>query len=164
MIFLKKSVDISTKLCYSKVKLTIMIIIINKVNAERSDKMSTLRNSKQRDAVLQNLSERYDHPTAEEVYISVKKVIPSVSLATVYRNLKLLESEGLIIKITTPDSDRFDGHTHEHYHFTCNECKQVLDIELSGGFNVNALPKSFGGKITNHELMFYGLCENCNKI
>lgn len=123
--------------------------------------MSTLRNSKQRDAVLQNLSERYDHPTAEEVYISVKKVIPSVSLATVYRNLKLLESEGLIIKITTPDSDRFDGHTHEHYHFTCNECKKVLDLELSEGFNVNALPKSFGGKITGHELMFYGTCESC---
>ena len=126
--------------------------------------MSTLRNSKQRDAVLQNLSERYDHPTAEEVYISVKKVIPSVSLATVYRNLKLLESEGMILKITTPDSDRFDGHTHKHYHFTCNTCKRVLDLDLDDDVNVNALPKNFGGTVTGHELMFYGLCESCNKI
>ena len=126
--------------------------------------MSTLRNSKQRDAVLRDLSERYDHPTAEEVYISVKKIIPTVSLATVYRNLKLLESEGMILKITTSDSDRFDGHTHEHYHFTCNICKRVLDLELTDEISVNTLPKDFGGKITSHELMFYGLCESCNKI
>ncbi len=123
--------------------------------------MSTLRNSKQRDAILLDLSKRYDHPTAEEVYISVKKVIPSVSLATVYRNLKLLESEGMILKITTPDSDRFDGHTHEHYHFTCNDCKKVLDLELSDEIKVNSLPQNFGGIITGHELMFYGLCESC---
>ena len=123
--------------------------------------MSTLRNSKQRDAVLRDLSERYDHPTAEEVYISVKKVIPSVSLATVYRNLKLLESEGMILKITTPDSDRFDGHTHEHYHFTCDKCRRVLDLELSEEISVNTLPKNFGGIITGHELMFFGLCESC---
>ena len=126
--------------------------------------MSTLRNSKQRDAVLRDLSERYDHPTAEEVYISVKKIIPTVSLATVYRNLKLLESEGMILKITTSDSDRFDGHTHEHYHFTCNTCKKVLDLELGEDVKVNNLPKNFGGTVTGHELMFYGLCESCNKI
>lgn len=123
--------------------------------------MSTLRNSKQRDAVLQNLSERYDHPTAEDIYLSVKKQIPSISLATVYRNLKLLESEGLILKITTGDSDRFDGHTHEHYHFTCNECKRVLDLELEDGTNVNNLAKDFGGTVTNHSLMFFGICPQC---
>ncbi len=123
--------------------------------------MSTLRNSKQRDAVLQNLSERYDHPTAEDIYLSVKKQIPSISLATVYRNLKLLEREGLILKITTGDSDRFDGHTHEHYHFTCNECKRVLDLELEDGTNVNNLAKDFGGTVTNHSLMFFGICPQC---
>ena len=57
--------------------------------------MSTLKSSKQRDAVLANLQSRYDHPTAEDVFLSVKEVIPSISLATVYRNLKLLESEEL---------------------------------------------------------------------
>lgn len=123
--------------------------------------MSTLRNTKQRDAVLQNLSERYDHPTAEDIYLSVKKQIPSISLATVYRNLKLLESEGVVLKITTGDSDRFDGHTHEHYHFTCNECKRVLDLELEDGTNVNNLAKDFGGTVTNHSLMFFGICPQC---
>ena len=87
--------------------------------------MSTLKSSKQRDAVLENLQSRYDHPTAEDVFLAVREVIPSISLATVYRNLKLLESEGIILKIPTGDSDRFDGHTHGHYHLTCLNCRGV---------------------------------------
>ncbi len=124
--------------------------------------MATLRNSKQRDAVLQDLQLRYDHPTAEDVYLSVKKAVPSISLATVYRNLKLLESEGLILRITTGDSDRYDGHTHNHYHFTCKDCRQVIDLEFGDSSSV-PLPKGFDGVITGHSLMFFGLCSNCKK-
>ena len=126
--------------------------------------MSALRSSKQRDAVLQDLDSRFDHPTAEEVYLSVKKVIPSISLATVYRNLRLLESEGKVLKITTENGDRFDGHTHEHYHFTCTGCKKVLDLELQQSVKINLLPQNFGGTVTGHELMFFGKCPECNAI
>ncbi|MBQ7295795.1 MAG: transcriptional repressor [Clostridia bacterium] len=122
--------------------------------------MATLRHSNQRDAVLKDLQARYDHPTAEEVYLSVKKDFPSISLATVYRNLKLLESEGLILKITTGDSDRFDGHTHNHYHFTCNQCMKVLDVDVDSA-DFCTLPKDFDGVITGHSLMFFGLCSKC---
>lgn len=123
--------------------------------------MSTLKSSKQRSAVLADLQSRYDHPTAEDVYLSVKNVIPSISLATVYRNLKLLESEGLILKIPTGDSDRFDGHTHNHYHFTCYNCRKVLDLELHNEFDINTLPRDFQGTVTAHTLMFYGICPDC---
>ena len=126
--------------------------------------MSTLRNSKQRDAVLRNLSERYDHPTAEDVYLDLKKEMPSISLATVYRNLRLLESEGLILKISTEESDRFDGHTHSHYHFTCNGCRRVLDLELKESAGVNSLVKDFGGTVTGHSLMFFGYCPDCKAV
>lgn len=124
--------------------------------------MATLRHSNQRDAVLKDLQARYDHPTAEEVYLSVKKEMPSISLATVYRNLKLLESEGLILKITTGDSDRFDGHTHSHYHFTCNDCMKVFDLEIADT-DFCTLPRDFDGVITGHSLMFFGLCSKCKK-
>ena len=126
--------------------------------------MSTLKSSKQRDAVLANLQSRYDHPTAEDIFLSVKEDIPTISLATVYRNLKLLEGEGLILKIPTGDSDRFDGHTHEHYHFTCTGCKRVLDLELQQSVKINLLPQNFGGTVTGHELMFFGRCPECNAI
>ncbi len=125
--------------------------------------MSTLKSSKQRDAVLTNLQSRYDHPTAEDIFLSVKEVIPSISLATVYRNLKLLENEGLILKIPTGESDRYDGHTHSHYHFTCINCKKVIDVEIKREVNLNALPCDFEGTVTSHSLMFYGICPDCKK-
>ncbi len=125
--------------------------------------MSVMKNSKQRDAILANLQSRYDHPSAEEIFLDVKKLIPSLSLATVYRNLRLLESEGLILKIRMADSDRFDGHTHDHNHFTCQKCSGVLDLELNEDVNINSLPKNFDGLVRGHHLMFYGVCPNCNK-
>ena len=125
--------------------------------------MSTLKTSRQRSAVLADLQSRYDHPTAEDVYMSVKSVIPSISLATVYRNLKLLESEGLILKIPTGESDRFDGHTHGHYHFTCYSCRKVLDLDIDAKHDINALPRDFKGLVTAHTLMFYGICPDCQK-
>ena len=56
------------------------------------------RHSKQRDAVLANLCSRCDHPTAEDIYFSLKSSMPALSLATVYRNLAALESAGKIIR------------------------------------------------------------------
>lgn len=124
--------------------------------------MSTQRNSKQRDAVYADLLSRYDHPTADEVYFSVKRVLPNISLATVYRNLKLLESEGLILRITTDDSDRYDGHTQNHYHLMCDSCKKVSDLNIKGGVDLNGLPDSeFQGEIRSHALLFFGLCKDC---
>lgn len=125
--------------------------------------MSTLRTSKQRDAVLKDLQFRFDHPTAEEVYLSVKKTLPNISLATVYRNLKLLENEGLILKIATGESDRYDGHTESHYHFTCKSCQQLFDLKIDDGVELNRLPVGFDGTVTGHSLMFYGICSQCNK-
>ena len=123
--------------------------------------MSTLKSSKQRDAVLANLQSRYDHPTAEDIFLAVKDVIPTISLATVYRNLKLLEGEGLILKIPTGESDRFDGHTHGHYHLTCINCRGVVDLVIDPGVTLNALPRDFDGTVTSHSLMFYGICPDC---
>ncbi len=162
----QKPIDKRKNISYTLIKLMIMIIVNNKSkhknNLKGGNLMAGLRHSNQRDAVLRDLQARYDHPTAEEVYFSVKKTLPSISLATVYRNLKLLESEGLILKITTGDSDRFDGHTHNHYHFTCNECMKVLDLEI-GDTDFCTLPKGFDGIITGHSLMFFGLCSQCKK-
>lgn len=131
---------------------------------KEAKKVSTQRNSKQRDAVYADLLSRYDHPTADEVYFSVKKDLPNISLATVYRNLKLLESEGLILRITTDDSDRYDGHTQSHYHLMCDSCKKISDLNIRSGFNLNDLPDSkFDGEIRTHALLFFGLCKDCKQ-
>ena len=72
------------------------------------------RYSRQREAVLENLRARYDHPTADMIYTDLKKSFPNLSLGTVYRNLAVLCEAGTILKIGTSGDgkERYDGHIH----------------------------------------------------
>lgn len=87
--------------------------------------------SKQRELILESLQNRTDHPTAEILYLDLKKELPSIGIATVYRNLVELCEERKIIKIKTEEGiDRFDGNILPHLHFACDNCHQLQDIFL----------------------------------
>ena len=76
-----------------------------------------LKRSKQRESIKKFLISRYDHPTAETVYMNIKEEFPNISLGTVYRNLSLLADIGEIQKLSTGiGPDRFDGNPKPHYH------------------------------------------------
>lgn len=127
--------------------------------------MSTTRNSKQRDAVLSDLQSRYDHPTAEEVYFSVKKSFPNISLATVYRNLCFLNDEGKIFSINGRDAVHYDAHLHEHNHLLCRTCGRIFDVNIciNSSFLDDA-NTNFNGCVDGYSLLFHGLCNSCNKV
>ena len=79
--------------------------------------MAALKYSRQREAIKHYLASTKEHPTADAVYMHVKKEFPNISLGTVYRNLNLLTDIGEAIKISTPDGgDRFDGTVQPHNH------------------------------------------------
>lgn len=125
--------------------------------------MKTIKRSRQRDAILDFLSTRKDHPTAEFIYTNVRKIYPKISLGTVYRNLALLEELGQIQKISCGGGvEHFDADTSPHYHFICNECSSVLDIEMDNLDFLNTLASTnFGGVIKRHTAFFYGICPAC---
>jgi len=127
--------------------------------------MAALKHSKQRDSIKNFLMDRYDHPTADMIYMGVREDFPSISLGTVYRNLALLTELGEIIKITSPDGpDRFDGHVEPHSHFICKNCHSVLDIQMENEEFINqAAQNCFPGLIEGHTLHFHGVCSNCIK-
>lgn len=128
--------------------------------------MAGIKKSRQRDALLNELHSRCDHPTAEELYISIKKEIPNLSLGTVYRNLSLLESEGEIIKISSDGADRYDGNITPHYHFSCTECGGISDIFLpknSIQIADDAI-KYIDGTIEKYTLTLFGICGKCRNI
>lgn len=124
-----------------------------------------IKHSRQRDGIKQFLSTRYDHPTAETVYDNVKKEFPNISLGTVYRNLSLLAELGEIQKLSTGvGPDRFDGNPQPHYHFFCNRCGRVIDLEMESIDHINTIAGSrFDGKIEGHITYFYGKCNECQK-
>ena len=93
--------------------------------------MPAIKHSKQREAIMAFLKTRYDHPTADTVYMNIRQEFPNISLGTVYRNLSLLADLGEIQKLTPGQGpDRFDANVQPHYHFICKTCGQVMDMDM----------------------------------
>ncbi len=122
-----------------------------------------LKYSKQRESIKNFLVTRYDHPTAETVYLNIRKEFPNISLGTVYRNLNLLAEIGEIQKLSPGiGPDRFDGNPAPHYHFICRHCGCVMDLTVSGLDHINILAgQDFDGEIEGHITYFYGTCPSC---
>ena len=120
-----------------------------------------IKYSRQREAIVQYLTGRTDHPSAESVYQALRQTHPNISLGTVYRNLALLADIGEIQKICTGDgADRFDGQVRPHYHVICTRCHQVMDLDLDLDYmkEPEALAaEHFEGKILGHVTNFYGI-------
>jgi Fur family peroxide stress response transcriptional regulator len=73
--------------------------------------MSVTKYSRQREAIKEYLAHTKEHPTADMVYMQIRKIYPNISLGTVYRNLNFLADKGEVQKIDCQDgSIRFDGN------------------------------------------------------
>ena len=119
------------------------------------------RHSKQRDAVYEELRGRKDHPTAEELYLSLKKTVPSMSLATVYRNLGFFEEEKLVVRIGSGGSARYDADLSDHQHLLCTECGSVTDIMMECGELCGRANALIDGKAESCQVLFKGICSDC---
>ncbi len=126
-----------------------------------SDKI--MKYSRQREAIREFLISRKDHPTAEIVYENIRTSYPRISLGTVYRNLALLVELGEAIKLPGIDGfDHFDANVDPHYHFICENCHAIVDLDLPPLSEINEkASKTFDGVITGHSTYFYGKCKNC---
>ncbi|MBQ3642326.1 transcriptional repressor [bacterium] len=121
--------------------------------------------SRQREVILDTLTRNAVHPTAETLYNIIKKENPdtNMGIATVYRNLSKLADSGIIKRIEgLENSEHFDHNTHVHYHFLCNECGRVYDIDEDVAPNlVENTQKSTGFIVTDCDIAFHGICKDC---
>lgn len=119
-------------------------------------------NTKQRALVLEVVSATCSHMTAEEIYLAAKAKLPQIAIGTVYRNLALLVSEGIVRKLEVPDGpDRYDGCTECHEHIYCDKCGRVCDIWC--GDLTAALEAATGEKLSSYSLTIHGLCKDCRE-
>ena len=117
------------------------------------------RFSKQRATVLSELSKVTSHPTADEVYEMTKKIIPNISLGTVYRNLNNLEKEGKILKFVINGKEHFDGNANTHIHLCCEKCGAIKDVFDETAEVQAAIGKVDSFKINN--IILNGVCNEC---
>ncbi len=123
------------------------------------------RNTVQRALVLEAVLRLRSHPTADEIYAEISKICPSISRATVYRNLQQLCEQGEIRRREIPGSpDRFDHLTNDHCHARCTLCGKVTDIEVEKVPDMEALVKDdHGFAISGMNLIFDGICPECRR-
>ena len=124
-----------------------------------------MRTSRQREAMLRVVRGTECHPTAEWVYAEVKRDIPGISLGTVYRNLRLLTDAGELCSFEGRGGvTRYDGCTSSHYHFRCERCGALIDIEepVDQALDRQVSVRT-GLYIRCHVLEFRGQCMECRK-
>ena len=128
--------------------------------------MAARKYSRQRELIKEFLMTRKDHPTADIVYMNVRRQNPNISLGTVYRNLTLLADAGEINRLNVGDGvDHFDADISPHYHFVCKECGSVVDLEMESIETIkDTASVHFDGLIAGHVTYFYGLCGKCMKF
>lgn len=121
------------------------------------------RNTVQRAIVLETVRRLQCHATADEIYADIIQSSPTISRATVYRNLQQLCEAGEIRKVEVPGSpDRFDHFTDEHYHASCSLCGKVIDVDIECKNDIiSEVRNSHGFVLTGHDIIFRGICPDC---
>ncbi len=125
---------------------------------------SKKRGSKQREVILRILQSTDIHPTADWIYEQARKLIPNISLGTVYRNLNILIEEGLIkeVDIQGTTSARYDANLEPHHHFICLICNSVYDLPFSKErINVESFLEDKNFKVKFVKLDIFGICDKC---
>lgn len=126
-----------------------------------------LRMTPQRDVLLRLLSQTRTHPTADELFQRVRRQLPSVSHATVYRNLQELVRARLIARLERAGGPvQYDANPDEHHHFVCARCGRVTDIYLKDIEYVidGKRSRPSPARISHAELQLHGLCVGCAHV
>jgi Fur family transcriptional regulator, peroxide stress response regulator len=117
----------------------------------------------QRLVIYRVLASREDHPSPELIYSEVRREIPSISLGTVYKNIKTLTEAGLLREVSLPhESLRVDANLDPHHHLICEKCKSVRDLpeaDLGPVRPRRRLPEGF--EVHRYRVEVVGLCERC---
>lgn len=126
-------------------------------------KSTGVRITPQRHAILEFMIHSTAHPTADDIYRALETTFPNMSVATVYNNLRVFKSAGLVKELTYGDSSsRFDFVTNDHYHVICNDCGKIVDFHYPGLDEVEHLASHVTGfQVDYHRLEIYGTCQQC---
>jgi Fur family ferric uptake transcriptional regulator len=122
-----------------------------------------MRMTSQREIILTELRESRRHLSADELYERVKRFMPRISLATVYRNLEILSEAGMITKLEISGRQkRFDADIHPHDHIYCVQCHRVDNIDFDRKMvDESAIVSDKGYRITGYRVEFTGICSSC---
>ena len=121
----------------------------------------------QRQVIYEAVVDSREHPTPELIYEQVRQRIPSISLGTIYKNVKTFLDSGVLKEVTLHHGSlRLESNMTPHHHLVCSTCKAIFDIEESAVEPVR-LPKGkvpAGFSIKQCRVEFVGVCKSCQTV
>ena len=119
----------------------------------------------QRQVLYEVMQTMPGHPSPEEVYARVKKRIPAISLATVYKNIHLFVERGVLKEVSMHHGSlRVELNSHLHHHMVCSHCKAITDIEEKALGVLPKLQRLPGGfMVERYAIAVIGICSACQK-
>ncbi len=126
-----------------------------------------LRMTPQRELLLRLLSQTRTHPTADQLFRKLRRQLPSVSQATVFRNLQQLVHARIIATLERAGGPvQYDANPDDHHHFVCTRCGVVSDIYLKDlGYAIDSQRSRFARvRIDRAELQLHGVCAACARL
>jgi len=120
------------------------------------------RLTNQRKMILNYLLNSKNHPTAEEVFLAVRMILPQISFGTVYRNLNVLVEDGLLNALDFEKGPtRYDANK-DHSHLVCDKCKKIVDVKGIDTKKMNRkVHRELKANIHSSTLFFFGICSDC---
>jgi len=127
------------------------------------ERASNRRTTRQLELVLEAVqASGIEHPTADRVFRHVRRVLPTISLGTVYRNLQRLVADRRISAAPLGARvARYDPTPTPHDHFVCQDCGRVEDITVSHTSGGVRAARRAGHEVSSHALVLYGRCRTC---
>jgi Fur family transcriptional regulator, peroxide stress response regulator len=148
-----------------RIRASMQLRIIPKKSGSQADVLRARgkRLTRPRRLILDLVRSTDAHPSAALVYREVRRHLPRVSLATVYRNLRMLAAEGLLSERADAGGTRFDGNTDPHDHFTCVACGRIYDVPSAARRVAPRVAFRPGFEVHGQRIEFYGRCDTCRR-
>jgi Fur family peroxide stress response transcriptional regulator len=117
----------------------------------------------QRRVIYRTLAGSSEHPTPEQTFDRVRQEIPSISRATIYKNIKTSLDAGLLREVSTPDPTmRLDANLESHHHLVCASCGTILDLSEDSVAPVHLKKSPLKGfQMESYNVNFLGYCGQC---
>jgi Fur family peroxide stress response transcriptional regulator len=118
----------------------------------------------QRQVIYDTVMSLPGHPSPEAIYGRARKKIPSISLATVYKNIRTFLDSGMLREVSLHHGSlRVESNPHPHHHLVCTVCKCITDVDAKK-LKVNRILKQLpqGFRVARVAIDILGVCEACN--
>lgn len=133
------------------------------MNFEQDLRKSGLKITPQRITILQEIY-KSGHATVEEIYENILQIYPSISLATIYKNLISMCEAGIINEIKPPlQKQRYEINHTPHSHLICQVCGSLQDVDVNVGSMIEFEKLAEGFEVNTMSVSIYGICSKCKK-